>query len=133
AIQRIRGKIIDELRKLQSKFKNDANESSIESFYTNVSLSRSPEDEDGYTLGEVIANDSEPASVTVEKTEMKEYLMSAIKELNERDRLLLSLYYFENLNYKEIAELMKITVSRVSQIHTRIVKDLKSKLLVLND
>jgi len=64
---------------------------------------------------------------------MKEFLMNAIKELNERDRLLLSLYYFENLNYKEIAELMKITVSRVSQIHTRITKDLKSKLLVLND
>ena len=76
AIQRIRGKIIDELRKLQSKYKNDSNESSIESFYTNVSLSRSPEDEDGYTLGEVIANDSESASVTVEKTEMKEFLMS---------------------------------------------------------
>jgi RNA polymerase sigma factor FliA len=133
AIQRIRGKIIDELRKLQNKFKNDSNESSIESFYTNVSLSRSPEDEDGYTLGEVIANDSEPASVTIEKTEMKDFLMNAIKELNERDRLLLNLYYFENLNYKEIAELMKITVSRVSQIHTRITKDLKSKLLVLHD
>ncbi|MBK7632362.1 MAG: sigma-70 family RNA polymerase sigma factor [Ignavibacteriales bacterium] len=133
AIQRIRGKIIDELRKLQSKFKNDSNESSIESFYTNVSLSRSPEDEDGYTLGEVIANDTESAATTVEKTEMKEYLMSAIKDLQERDRLLLSLYYFENLNYKEIAELMKITVSRVSQIHSRIMKDLKSKLLVLND
>ncbi len=133
AIQRIRGKIIDELRKLQSKYKNDTNESSIESFYTNVSLSRSPEDEDGYTLGEVIANDTESAATTVEKTEMKEFLMSAIKDLQERDRLLLNLYYFENLNYKEIAELMKITVSRVSQIHSRIMKDLKSKLLVLND
>ena len=98
-----------------------------------MSLNKSPEDEDGYTLGEIISNDEEPVSVTVEKTEMKEFLMDAIKGLNERDRLLLSLYYFENLNYKEIAELMKITVSRVSQIHTRIVKDLKSKLLVLND
>jgi len=133
AIQRIRGKIIDELRKLQKKYKNDANETSIESFYTNVSLNNSPEDEDGYTLGEIIPNDSESVSDTVEKTEMKEYLMSAIKELNERDRLILSLYYFENLNYKEIAELLKITISRVSQIHTRIVKDLKSKLLVLNE
>ena len=133
AIQRIRGKIIDELRKLQKKYKNDANETSIESFYTNVSLNNSPEDEDGYTLGEIIPNDSESVSDTVEKTEMKEFLMSAIKELNERDRLILSLYYFENLNYKEIAELLKITISRVSQIHTRIVKDLKSKLLVLNE
>jgi RNA polymerase sigma factor for flagellar operon FliA len=133
AIQRIRGKIIDELRKLQSKFKNDENGTTVDSFYTNVSLSKAPEDEDGFTLGEVIANDEEPVSVTVEKNEMKEYLMEAIKNLNERDRLLLSLYYFENLNYKEIADLMKITVSRVSQIHTRIVKNLKSKLLVLNE
>ncbi len=133
AIQRIRGKIIDELRKLQSKFKNDDNGTTIDSFYTNVSLSKAPEDEDGFTLGEVIANDEEPISVTVEKNEMKEYLMEAIKNLNERDRLLLSLYYFENLNYKEIADLMKITVSRVSQMHTRIIKNLKSKLLVLNE
>ncbi len=133
AIQRIRGKIIDELRKLQNRYKNDGNESSMESFYANVSLNRAPEDEDGYMLGEVIANDSESVAVTVEKTEMKEFLMTAIKDLQERDRLLLSLYYFENLNYKEIAELMKITVSRVSQIHSRILKELKSKLLVLND
>ena len=133
AIQRIRGKIIDELRKLQRKVKSDSNESSFDSFYTNVSLSKSPEDEDGYTLGEIIPNEDEPISTTVEKNEMKEFLMTAIKDLNERDRLLLSLYYFENLNYKEIAELLKITVSRVSQIHTRIVKSLKSKLLVLNE
>lgn len=133
AIQRIRGKIIDELRKLQSKYKNDTSEASIESFYTNVSLNKSPDDEDGYTLGEIISNEEESVSTAVEKNEMKEFLMNAIKELNERDRLLLSLYYFENLNYKEIAELMKITVSRVSQIHSRIVKELKSKLLVLND
>ena len=132
AIQRIRGKIIDELRKLQSKHK-EGTDSSIESFYSNVSLNKSPEDEDGYMLGEVIANDEESVAVTVEKTEMKEFLMTAIKDLPERDRLLLSLYYFENLNYKEIAELMKITVSRVSQVHSKILKELKSKLLVLND
>lgn len=134
AIQRIRGKIIDELRKLQSKYKNNIDESSIESFYSNVSLDRSSvEDEEGYLLGEVIANEDEAISVSVEKIEMNEYLMKAIKELNERDRLILSLYYFEDLSYKEISELLKITVSRVSQIHSRIIKDLKSKLMVFNE
>lgn len=134
AIQRIRGKIIDELRKLQSKYKNNIDESSIESFYSNVSLDKtSAEDEEGYILGEVIANDDEAVSVTVEKKEMNEFLMKAIKELNERDRLILSLYYFENLSYKEISELMKITVSRISQVHSRIIKDLKSKLMVFNE
>lgn len=134
AIQRIRGKIIDELRKLQSKYKSNIDESSIESFYSNVSLDKtSAEDEEGYILGEVIANDDEAVSVTVEKKEMNEFLMKAIKELNERDRLILSLYYFENLSYKEISELMKITVSRISQVHSRIIKDLKSKLMVFNE
>ncbi|HEX2983722.1 MAG TPA: sigma-70 family RNA polymerase sigma factor [Ignavibacteriales bacterium] len=51
-----------------------------------------------------------------------------MQELEERDRLVLTLYYFENLNYKEIAEVLNITVSRVSQIHTKIIKDLKAKL-----
>jgi RNA polymerase sigma factor for flagellar operon FliA len=133
AIQRIRGEIIDGLRKLQHKVKIDENESSNESYYTTFSLDKLPEDEDGYSLNEIIPNDEESISTTIEKTEMKEFLMNAIKELNERDRLLLSLYYFENLNYKEIAELMKISISRVSQIHTQITKNLKSKLLVLND
>ncbi len=88
--------------------------------------------------GEIIGLDEKvaiyPAKYFVTSPERQEKAILDIrKELNERDRLLLSLYYFENLNYKEIAELLKITVSRVSQIHSRIVKELKSKLLVLND
>ena len=133
AIQRIRGKIIDELRKLQSKIKTGYGENATQSFNSYVSINNSPDEEEGFTLSEVIPNDDEPVSTSVEKNEMKEYLMSAIKELNERDRLIITLYYFENLNYKEIGELMNITVSRVSQIHSRVIKELKSKLLVINE
>ncbi|NWF88864.1 MAG: sigma-70 family RNA polymerase sigma factor [Ignavibacteriaceae bacterium] len=133
AIQRIRGKIIDELRKLQSKYKIENGDNVIESFYTNVSIDHSADDDEGLTLAETIPTDTEAASLTIEKDELKEFLIEAIKKLNERDRLLLSLYYFEELNYKEISSIMKITISRVSQLHTKIIKELKSKLLVLHE
>ncbi len=133
AIQRIRGKIIDELRKLQSKFKTEEGDQTIDNYYTNLSINNQIDDEDGYTLAEVIPNDQLTQSEEVEKNEMKEILLNALKGLNERDRLIISLYYYENLNYQEIAKLMNITISRVSQIHSRILKNLKSKLLVYNE
>lgn len=127
AIQRIRGKIIDELRKLQIKPRSNINNEN-EVTYRNVSLNKSFDNEEGYMLYEVIPDDTEQPDEVVDKNEEKEILVEAIKNLNERDRLIVSLYYFENLNYKEIAEVLNITVSRVSQIHSKIMKDLKQKI-----
>ncbi len=126
AIQRIRGKILDELRKIQIKPRTTNSEGEIT--YANVSLNSSYDNEDGYMLSEVISNNDELPDEILNKNEAKELLINAIQELEERDRLVLTLYYFENLNYKEIAEVLSITVSRVSQIHTKIIKDLKDKL-----
>ncbi len=128
AIQRIRGKIIDELRKLQIKPRNNYDEEGNLRF-TNVSLDVTYDNDDGYSLHEVISSNEPRPEEVVTKNEQKELLVEAIKELPERDRLIISLYYYENLNYKEIAEVLGITVSRVSQIHTKVMKALKSKLL----
>ncbi len=134
AIQRIKGKIIDELRKIQSKLKTSEEENKNSQYPQNVSMNNQIEDEDGgYQLSEVIPDQQTTQLDEVENREMKELLIKALKQLNERDRLIISLYYYENLNYQEIAELMKITVSRVSQIHTKIINNLKSKLLVYNE
>lgn len=135
AIQRIKGKIIDELRKVQSKIKtNDDSNNSNSQYPQNISMNNQIEDEDGgYQLSEVLPLEQKTQAQEVEEKEMKELLVKAIKDLNERERLIISLYYYENLNYQEIAELMNITVSRVSQIHSRIINNLKSKLLVYNE
>ncbi|MEI7812268.1 MAG: sigma-70 family RNA polymerase sigma factor [Ignavibacteria bacterium] len=128
AIQRIRGKIIDELRKIQIKPRSSTTgENDV--VYTNVSLNNSFDEEDSYMLYEVIPNDTEQPDETMFKNEAKELLIVAMKELNERDRLVLTLYYYENLNYKEIAQVLNITVSRISQIHSKIIHDLKLKLV----
>ena len=133
AIQRIRGKIIDELRKLQIKPRAVQTEKNPQMVYSNVSLTSPVDDEDGYMLYEILPDDGEIPDKIAEKNEAKEFLVEAIKQLDERDRLIISLYYYENLNYKEIAKLLKITVSRVSQVHTRIIEMLKIKLAYLND
>ncbi len=127
AIQRIRGKIIDELRKLQIKPRNNYT-SDGEILYKNVSLDNSSYNSEGYSLHEVIPSGTKKPDDMVVQNEQKQLLIESIKELKERDRLILSLYYYENLNYKEIAEILGITVSRVSQIHSKIMKILKNKI-----
>jgi len=61
-------------------------------------------------------------------SEQKAHLAAAIAKLPEREQLLLSLYYREELTMKEIAEVMGVVVSRVSQMHTAIMKKLKAEL-----
>lgn len=59
---------------------------------------------------------------------IKEVVAQAIEELPERQRLVLSLYYFEDLNLKEIGEVLRVTESRVSQLHAQAVQRLRVKL-----
>lgn len=59
---------------------------------------------------------------------IKEVVAQAIEELPERQRLVLSLYYFEDLNLKEIGQVLRVTESRVSQLHAQAVIRLRSKL-----
>lgn len=65
---------------------------------------------------------------TVELEEMKEILTDAIGKLPERERLIVSLYYYEGLTMKEIGEVLGVSESRVCQIHTRAVLRLKARL-----
>jgi RNA polymerase sigma factor for flagellar operon FliA len=61
----------------------------------------------------------------IEKGELHAFLISAIDRLTDQEKLVISLYYFEELTLKEIGEVMVISESRVSQIHTRAVKKLR--------
>lgn len=59
---------------------------------------------------------------------LKKSLAVAIKDLPEKQRIVLSLYYYEDLNLKEIGKVLDVTESRVSQLHTQAVLRLKAKL-----
>ncbi len=59
---------------------------------------------------------------------VKEVVTNAIEELPERQRLVLSLYYYEDLNLKEIGRILRVTESRVSQLHAQAISRLRAKL-----
>lgn len=129
AIQRIRGKIIDELRKLQIKPRtNYQNQDPTKVVYKNVSIDQPYDSDDGFTLSEVIPSEYTLPDDEVHENEKKDLLVKAIKNLNERDRLIVTLYYYEHMNYKEIAKILEITVSRVSQLHSKIMKELRRQI-----
>jgi RNA polymerase sigma factor for flagellar operon FliA len=69
----------------------------------------------------------DPAQV-LDATEVKDRLADAIARLPEREKLVIALYYYENLTLREIGEVLGVTESRISQLHTKAVLRLKSRL-----
>jgi RNA polymerase sigma factor for flagellar operon FliA len=65
---------------------------------------------------------------TLSQTEMKEAIGEAIARLPEREKLVVTLYYYEELTLREIGEVLGVTESRVSQLHTKAILRLKARL-----
>ncbi|HHY47563.1 MAG TPA: FliA/WhiG family RNA polymerase sigma factor [Firmicutes bacterium] len=72
--------------------------------------------------------DSPDPAVRYEREELLNRLADAIDELPERERLVIALYYYEELTVKEIGSILGVSESRVSQIHTRALLRLRSRL-----
>jgi RNA polymerase sigma factor for flagellar operon FliA len=64
----------------------------------------------------------------LESEERVSFLMSYLKKLNIKKRLVVVLYYYENLTFKEIGKILDVSESRVCQIHTQVLEDLKLKI-----
>ncbi len=64
----------------------------------------------------------------IDATELKDRVADAIARLPEREKLVVALYYYENLTLREIGEVLGVTESRVSQLHTKAVLRLRSRL-----
>lgn len=78
---------------------------------------------------ETIADTESNPEQLMEKASLQKRLTDAIAELPERDQLLLSLYYREELNLKEIGEVLGVSESRVSQLHSQAAIKLRAKLI----
>ncbi|GAA1976954.1 FliA/WhiG family RNA polymerase sigma factor [Amycolatopsis minnesotensis] len=70
----------------------------------------------------------DPVAALVDQDNRRQ-LAEAIAQLTERDRIVVSLYYFESLTLAEIGKVLGVTESRVSQLHTRAVLRLRAKLV----
>src|SRR3954468_21270375 len=65
---------------------------------------------------------------TLSQTEQREAIADAIARLPEREKLVVTLYYYEELTLREISEVLGVTESRVSQLHTKAILRLKARL-----
>lgn len=168
---RIKGAIIDELRKMDWLTRTDRkNIRKIENAISNlkIKLSRDPDEEEIakeldidieeyftilgrfqgvklFSLEEIIG-DGETTVLSMQASEeptpfdklkikeIKEIISKAINELKKQEQIVLSLYYYEELTLKEIAHIMNLTESRISQIHSQAILKLRVKLnKILND
>ncbi|NLO19249.1 MAG: sigma-70 family RNA polymerase sigma factor [Ignavibacteria bacterium] len=82
-----------------------------------------------YDIIEELA-DPHPENVVenIENEERINFISHSLSELKESKRNVMILYYYENLTFKEIGQLLNISESRVCQIHTQVLKDLKQKV-----
>jgi RNA polymerase sigma factor for flagellar operon FliA len=71
-----------------------------------------------------------PENILMQK-EMKKILAGVIDELSEKERLVVTLYYYEELMLKEIAEIMGVSESRISQVHSKVLAKMKNRMLKL--
>ena len=81
------------------------------------------------TLGDTIADRRDGPMATFEVEEMKQVLAGAINRLGDREKVVLTLYYYEGLTLAEIGQVLSVTESRVCQIHTKAVLQLRARLL----
>jgi len=165
AFYRIRGAVLDEMRKLDwipRSVRRDIQEIEAAINAVRTKLGRDPEDNEiagelGVSLesyfkmidkahGVNLLSLDEPmmgSSVTavnkmesktpspfdeLDRNELKEVIAGALSNLPEKGRMVVSLYYFDELTLKEIASVMGLTESRISQIHTKSIITLRAKL-----
>jgi RNA polymerase sigma factor for flagellar operon FliA len=83
---------------------------------------------DSMTLGDTVADSGEGPVGAYEVEEMRHILADAINRMPEREKVVLTLYYYEGLTLAEIGSVLGVTESRVCQIHTKAVLQLRSRM-----
>ena len=90
------------------------------------------DDEDMTIMGIIEDKNSPSPEQSYEEKEQIEILAKAIESLNEKDRTVLNLYYYEKLTLKEIGAVLGVSESRVCQLHSRAIRNLREKMKKIN-
>jgi len=90
-------------------------------------MSRGGEDDDAYLDRHVADSEADPLNLLRDQR-MRESLVQAIKTLPEREQHIMSMYYEQDMNLKEIAAVLNVTESRVCQLHSQSIARLRTKM-----
>lgn len=88
--------------------------------------------EDSTTLLDSLSSGTSALLDDLEESELRERLTKAVDTLPEKEKIVVGLYHYKKLTFKEIAEVMNFSESRASQVHARAISLLKSKMLKEN-
>ena len=97
-----------------------------------VSLDEVKRDGGGSMLANLISERPSPYD-DFKKQELRELIADVIAHLPEREQRVLSLYYYEEMTLKEISKVLGLTESRISQIHSKAILSLRSKMKPYHD
>ena len=86
------------------------------------------EEESETRMSTLVDENAKNPEQAVNEQYLKEALASAIDKLTEKERMVVSLYYYEDLSLSEIAEVMSLTPSRISQLHSKAILRMKALL-----
>ena len=148
---RIRGAIIDQIRKMDwiprtIRQKQKKIETAMQAEYLEVTVEEVEQMISQANLSSLISLDeyleqgsdvyTEPSGrprfdqpeQVVDRQETKRILAEAIDKLTEKEQKVIALYYFEELTLKEISNVLEVSESRVSQLHTKALKKMKERL-----
>ena len=90
-------------------------------------MHRADEDDDSYLDRHVADSSADPLNVLRDQR-LRESLVAAIKALPEREQYIMSMYYEQDMNLKEIAAVLDVTESRVCQLHSQSIARLRAKM-----
>lgn len=90
-------------------------------------MSRTHEDDDNFLDRHVADADADPMNMLRDQR-LRESLVAAIKSLPEREQYIMSMYYEQDMNLKEIAAVLDVTESRVCQLHSQSIARLRAKM-----
>ncbi len=90
-------------------------------------MHRADEDDDSYLDRHVADSSADPLNVLRDQR-LRESLVAAIKALPEREQYIMSMYYEQDMNLKEIAAVLDVTESRICQLHSQSIARLRAKM-----
>jgi RNA polymerase sigma factor for flagellar operon FliA len=90
-------------------------------------MGRGHDDDDSFLDRHMADSDADPLNLLGDQR-LREALVAAIKLLPEREQLIMSMYYEQDMNLKEIALVMNVTESRVCQLHSQSIARLRAKM-----
>ena len=94
-----------------------------------ISFEDMVEDGDEDFLERHLTDDSNEPSKVLEEESLRRMLVQGIEALPEREKLMMALYYEQDLNLREIGEVMGVTESRVCQLHSQAIARLRSQIV----